>query len=102
MQFQNGGGVFQVAIFGFAAVGLDFAKLIERLVELTGEAMSVHAEIREQTLLAAESLFNGTAGLDVGEVNIDAAGGEGGGEHEDVAFEEGGAIQAPGRIGEAL
>jgi len=51
MQFENCDGVFQVAFFGFAADVLKFTELIERFVELTGEAMAVHAEIREQALL---------------------------------------------------
>src|SRR5258708_33215161 len=62
--------------------------------------MSVHAEIGEQAVLPAKGFFNGAAGLELGKVDIDAAGREGGGEHEDIAFEEGDAIHAPGSIGE--
>jgi len=38
MQFQNAGGALQVAFFSFAAIGLDVAELIERFVELAGQA----------------------------------------------------------------
>jgi hypothetical protein len=50
----------------FHHVGLDLAKLIERLVELAGEAVAVHAEIREQALLSAKGVFNVAAGLEAG------------------------------------
>jgi hypothetical protein len=39
MQFENAGGAFQIALFGFAADGLDFAELVETFVELAGESM---------------------------------------------------------------
>ena len=45
MQFEDGGRVFQIACLGLMADGLDFAELIEGLVELAGEPMAVHAEV---------------------------------------------------------
>ncbi len=37
--------MLRTLLFGFAALGLDLAELVEGLVELAGEATSVHAEI---------------------------------------------------------
>ena len=43
VHFEEGGGAFEVELMLAAAVGLDAAKLIERLVELAGEAVSIGA-----------------------------------------------------------
>jgi hypothetical protein len=41
MVFEHGGGVFEIAALALAAVGLDFAELVQRFLELAGEAMAV-------------------------------------------------------------
>ena len=89
MELQDGGGVFEVAALAFAAVGLDQTKLIERFVELAGEAMAVLSERGD------------------GLVGIDDVKGDGrffagwiGGAGEQIGFEERNAIEAPGGIGE--
>ena len=41
---QDGGGVFEFAALLFAALRLDFAEVIESLLELAGEARAVEAE----------------------------------------------------------
>ena len=100
MQFENCGCVFQIACLGFAAGGLDFAELIQSLVELAGEPMAVHAEIGEGALLAAKSFGDGEAGVEVGDVDIDAAGR--GGERQQIALQGGDSIEAPGGVGKIL
>ena len=52
--------------------------------------------------MATESFFNGEAGFEVGDIDIDAAGRWCDVEHQQVAFEGGNAIHAPGGIGEFL
>jgi hypothetical protein len=37
VEFQHDGGVFQFLLFALAALGLEGAELIERLLELAGE-----------------------------------------------------------------
>ena len=44
MEFEDDGGVFQFALFALAAVGLKGAELVERLLELAGEALAMDAE----------------------------------------------------------
>jgi hypothetical protein len=44
MEFEDGGGVAELAAFAGAAVELDVAELVERLLELAGETGAVEAE----------------------------------------------------------
>jgi hypothetical protein len=44
MEFQECGGAFELSRFVAAAVGLEFAEVVQRLLELAGEAMAVEAE----------------------------------------------------------
>jgi hypothetical protein len=44
MEFQEACGVFEVALLRFAALGLDFAELVDGLLELAGESRVVQAE----------------------------------------------------------
>jgi hypothetical protein len=43
MEFEDRGGVAEVASQAFEALKLDFAELIEGLLELAGEALAVEA-----------------------------------------------------------
>ena len=44
MEFEKGGGTLEVALLLKAALGLDFAELVEGFLELAGEALRVQAE----------------------------------------------------------
>jgi len=44
MEFQKGSGTLEGALVLETALGLDFAELVERLSELAGEPLRVHAE----------------------------------------------------------
>ena len=48
------GGFLDVLLFFLAALGLDFAELVEGPFELAGEALLMHAEVRERAGLLAE------------------------------------------------
>ena len=48
--FEHGGGVSKIAALALAAVELDFKELIERFLELAGEACAVESEGREQAV----------------------------------------------------
>jgi hypothetical protein len=41
MVFEHGGGVFEISALALTAGGLDFAELVERFLELAGQAMAV-------------------------------------------------------------
>ena len=91
VEFEESGGVFQLAALAFCAVGLDFAELLQGFLELAGEPLAVHAE-------------GGEGAVGVNDVEIDSrlivwwVGGavkEGGFELRD-------AVYAPGCVGEFL
>src|SRR5580700_6702470 len=44
MEFQQGGGVLEIALLTLAALGLDSAELVEDFLELAGEALAVQTE----------------------------------------------------------
>jgi hypothetical protein len=44
--FEDAGGVFEFALLALAALGLEDAELIERLLELAGEALAILASFR--------------------------------------------------------
>ena len=81
MEFQEGGGVFEVAAVALRAVGLNFAEVIECLSELAGEALAVHAESGE-----------GAVGVDDVEVDSRLIVGRVGGAVEERRFEQGDAV----------
>ena len=80
MEFEDDGGVFQFALFALAAVGLKGAELVERLLELAGEALAMDAERGD--------------GLDQ-ELGS-------GGVLEEAGFEERDAVLAPREVGELV
>jgi hypothetical protein len=91
MEFQEGGGTLDLALLLAAALGLDFAEVIQGLLELAGKALIVQAESRE-----------GTVGVDDVEVDASLIGGWVGGAVEEGGFERRDAIDAPGGVGEFL
>ena len=45
VEFEEGGGVFEIAALALGAVGLDLAELVEALLELPGKALALDAEV---------------------------------------------------------
>jgi hypothetical protein len=48
MEFEDGGGVPEVAVFALAAFELDRVEVFEGFVELAGQALAVEAERRKR------------------------------------------------------
>src|SRR5579862_901388 len=91
MEFQEGGGVFEVAALALRAVGLDFAELIECLSELAGKPLGVHTESGQ-----------GAVGVDDVEADCGLIVGRVGGAIEERGFEQRDAVKAPSGVGEFL
>src|ERR1017187_5430287 len=91
VKFEDGGGVFELAALVLGAVELDIAELIERLLELAGEAGAVQSEAGEEPV-----------GVDDVEGGGLGAGGWGLSAREDIGFQERDPIYAPGCVGELL
>ena len=91
MKFQECGGVLQVAALALATIGLDFAELDQGFLELSGEAQVMHAESGE-----------GAVGVDDVEFYASLLGGRVGAAVKKSGFEQGDAIEAPGRVGQFL
>jgi len=91
MEFEDGGGVFELAVLIAEALVLDVAELIERLLELARETGAVQSEICQKAM-----------GVDDVEGGGLGAGGWGLGARKDVGFQERDAIYAPGCVGELL
>ena len=77
---RSAAACFEVALFALAAVGLDGAELVERFVELAGEAVALDTDGLEETM-----------GVEDSEAVL--AG-------EEAGFEERDAVEAPGGVGE--
>ncbi len=89
VEFEEGGGVFEVAKLAVGAGGLDFAEGVEGALELAGEALALDAEVGEQAM-----------GVDDVEGDF-VIGREGsGGAREDLGFEQRDAVEAPGGVGD--
>ena len=84
MEFQDVGGVAEVTALLVAAVVLDGAELVERLLELTGEAGAVESE-------GGDGLDGGLR-REIGRCGL----------VEQAGFEERDAVEAPGGVGELL
>jgi hypothetical protein len=80
MEFEEGRGTLEGALLEEAALGLDFAELIERLLELAGEPLGVRAEGGQ---LRDEGLGVGVLG-------------------EQLGFQKRDAVETPGGVGEFL
>ena len=91
MEFENGGGVFELAALVLVALELDIAELIERLLELAGQAGAVQREAGQKAM-GIDDVEGG--GLGTGGWGLSAV--------EDFGFEERDTIYAPGCVGELL
>jgi len=91
MEFEEGGGVVEVAALALGAVGLDVAERVEALLELAGEAMALDAEVGQEAM-----------GVDDVEGDFLIGRDWGGSACEHVGFEERDAVEAPGSVGEFL
>src|SRR5450432_3418411 len=80
MEFEDRGGVFELAPFMLAALELDFAELLDGLLELTREAGAVQAEAGD----------GGDQGLGAGDFG------------EQRGFEARDAVESPGCVDEIL
>jgi hypothetical protein len=91
VEFEEGGGVLQVAALAVGAFGLDFAEGVEAFLELAGKALAQDAEVSDESM-----------GVDDIERNflVERDGGGNAGEH--FGFEERDAVEAPGSVGELL
>ena len=61
MEFEEGGGVVELAALAVAAVGLDVAEGGERFLELAGEAVALEVEVGEEAMGVDD--VEGDAGL---------------------------------------
>jgi hypothetical protein len=91
MEFEEGGGVFEVATLALGAVGLDVAERIHGLLELAREALALDAQVGEEAM-----------GVDDVKVDGSLLGGRISGAVEEFGFEERDAVETPGGIGELL
>src|ERR1700690_939228 len=91
VEFEQGGGIVEVAALAVDAVGLDLAKGLEGLLELAGETMALDTEVGDESM--------GVNDVE-GDFLIEWNGGGGAGEH--VGFEQRDAVEAPGGVGELL
>src|ERR1700689_2270265 len=89
VEFEDGGGVLEVATLALGAVSLDFTERVKAFLELAGEALVVQAEGGE-----------GAVGVDDVEVNPGLFGGRVGGAVEEGGFERGDAVDTPGGVGD--
>jgi hypothetical protein len=89
MEFEERGGVFQVATLAFPAFGLDLAQLFERFLELTRQAMPMDAQVAEEAMGVDDVEIDG--GLVIGRIS---------GAGQQVGLEERDAVDAPGGVGQ--
>jgi hypothetical protein len=75
VEFEEGGGVPEVAALALAADGLDVAELVEGFLELAGEALALDGEVRDEAM-----------GVDDVKVDGGLFRGRMGGASEDVGF----------------
>ena len=62
MHFEQGGGALEIAGFDFAALALDVAKLVEGLVELTGEPVGIKSQFVDGLVRVDDVEFDGGLG----------------------------------------
>jgi hypothetical protein len=91
VKFEQGGGIFEVALLAFAALGLDVAEVGESFLELAGEALAVESK-------------NGEGAMSVDDVEVygSSLGGWVGSAGEEVGLKERDAVEAPGGVRELV
>ncbi len=82
MEFEESGGILEVARAALAAGGLDVAETEERFLELAGEATALDAKVGDEA---------------VGVYDCEVAGAG-----EEVRFDERDAVEAPGGVDEVF
>jgi hypothetical protein len=91
VEFEQGGGAFEVALPAFASFGLDVAELLESLLELAGETLAVQAERGE-----------GAVGVHDVELDRSLFAGRVHSAVEELRFQERDAVEPPSSRGEFL
>src|ERR1700678_3031986 len=89
VEFEEGGGFFEIAALGLRAGGLDLAELVEALLELAGKALALDAEVGEEAM-----------GVDDIESDFPIDGDHSGGAREHFGFEQRDSVEAPGGVGD--
>ncbi|HTW64146.1 MAG TPA: hypothetical protein VME17_06000 [Bryobacteraceae bacterium] len=91
VEFEEGGGVGELAALARGAAGLDLAELVEGPLELAGKALAVEAEVGDEA-------------MGVNDVECDfSIGRDGrGGAGEDLGFEQRDTVEAPRGVGKFL
>jgi hypothetical protein len=96
VEFEEGGGVFEVVALALGAVRLDVAEFVEAFLELAGEALALDAEVGEEAMGVDDVKLHWLVKLD------GFAGGGIGGAREHVGFEERDAVETPRSVDELL
>jgi len=91
MEFQDSGGLLEVALLLVAALVLDFAELFHGFLELAGEPLAVQTEGGE-----------GAVGVDDVKVDASLIGRRIGGAVEEGGFQHWDAVETPCGVGELL
>src|SRR5579862_9275975 len=78
VELEEGGGVYKVATLAIGADGLDLAELVEGLLELAGEPLTLYGEVGQKR----------DEGLGIGVLG------------EQGVFESWDAVEAPGSVGD--
>ncbi len=91
MEFEEGGGVFEIAALTLSAVRLNVAKGGKAFLELAGETLALDAEVGEEAM-----------GIDDVEGDGGRFAGRVGGAIEHVGFEQRDTVETPGGIDELL
>jgi hypothetical protein len=89
VEFEEGGGVFEIAALGIGAGGLDLAELVEALLELAGKTLALDAEVGEEAM-----------GVDDIKCDFLIERDRSCGAREHFGFEQRDSIEAPGGIGD--
>lgn len=84
------------------ANGLHATELLHGTLTLAGNALAVHAHVGEGALFVAQSSRHGQRYVRPAISGVNLAGPALNGEGEEVGFEHGGAIQAPGSVDDGL
>src|SRR5579862_6457904 len=87
IEFEDRGGILELAALAIEAVSLNLAKLVEGFLELAGEPMALHVEVCDEAM-----------GVDDVEVDTRFLIGRVGSAGEQVGLEHRNTIEAPGGV----
>ncbi len=91
VEFEEGGGIVELAALMLGAIGLDLTELVEAAVELPGKALALDTEVGDEAM-----------GIDDIEGDFLIGRDGRGGARKGFGFEERDAVEAPGGSGELL